>query len=445
MDTENPLDAVIAEYLQAVERGEVPHRQELLDRYPALAEDLRTFFAQLDHVDQLAAPLRLDPTTDGTPCPAPPDRIRYFGDYELLEEIARGGMGIVYKARQTSLNRIVALKMILKGTFATPRDVARFRAEAESAANLDHPNIVPIHEVGEHDGHQYYTMRFIEGRPLNQTPRADARSETQCLITIARAVHYAHQRGILHRDLKPSNILLQNDERGTMNDEKRLRGSSFIVHRSSFVPSITDFGLAKRLDAERSLTESGQVIGTPKYMAPEQAASRKDLTIAADVYSLGVILYERLTGRTPFTGDDPLTILRQVRETEPPRPSTITAGIDRDLETVVLKCLEKEPAKRYASAAELGDDLERWFRGEPILARPPTIWNRANKWVKRRPTAAALIGVSCLGVSSLVTMGILYGTDLRRAEYGASKRFTGYLVGEGRCRPGTSFRGSPGT
>ena len=305
----------------AVEAGDVPNRQELLDQHPEHAEALRAFFADLDRMDRVSAPLRLADDLEATGAAdanghtALPT-VRYFGDYELLEEIARGGMGIVYKARQVSLNRIVALKMILAGSFASSRDVQRFRSEAESAANLDHPHIVPIYEIGEHEGHQYFSMKFVEGTSLAKHPRTDPRGEVEGMIPVIRAVHHAHQRGVLHRDLKPSNVLV--DSSGT-----RL---------------VTDFGLAKRLaDGDRSFTETGQVLGTPKYMAPEQAAGRKDLTVAADVYSLGVILYERLTGQTPFTGDNALTLIRQARESEPPRPSAIRPGLDRDLETVVLQ------------------------------------------------------------------------------------------------------------
>ena len=257
----NPLDRVIAEYLQAVEAGEVPNRVELLDRHPDLAESLRAFFADLDRIDLHAAPLRLTDAVmslDVVSGPGTLATIRYFGDYELLEEVARGGMGVVYKARQVSLNRYVALKMILKGMLATPIDVARFRAEAESAAALDHPHIVPIHEVGEHEGQQYFAMKYVEGTTLSGAPRGSARAEVSRLLDVARAVHFAHQRGILHRDLKPSNVLID----------------------SAGVAFVTDFGLAKRVGAETSLTETGQTIGTPRYMAPEQAASRKDLTVA---------------------------------------------------------------------------------------------------------------------------------------------------------------------
>src|SRR4051812_10952284 len=249
----DPLDAIIADYVQQVEAGAVPDREALLARHPLLADRLRAYFADCDRLDRQAAPLRLSAAPDrtaDTTCPAQElPRVRYFGDYELLEVIARGGMGVVYKARQVSLNRLVALKKILRGELATPRDVERFRAEAEAAANLDHPHIVPIYEVGESEGQQYYAMRYIEGAPLARRPRTDPRAETQRMSSVARAVHHAHQRGILHRDLKPSNILV--DLTGT--------------------PFVTDFGLAKRVDVNRSLTETGAVIGTPRYMAPEQA------------------------------------------------------------------------------------------------------------------------------------------------------------------------------
>jgi tRNA A-37 threonylcarbamoyl transferase component Bud32 len=363
----DPLDAIIADYVLQVEAGAVPDREALLARHPDLAERLRAFFADYDRLDRQAGELRLsaDPnrTTDATTPAVELPRVRYFGDFELLEVIARGGMGVVYKARQVSLNRLVALKKILKGELATPRDVERFRAEAEAAANLDHPHIVPIYEVGEHDGQQYYAMRFVEGTSLARHPRAHARTEASLIATVAAAVHHAHQRGILHRDLKPSNILI--DSAGT--------------------PFVADFGLAKRVDADRSLTESGALVGTPRYMAPEQAAGRKDLTVAADVHSLGVVLYERLTGQTPFTGEMALEVLRQVREIEPPRPSSITPGLDRDLETICLKCLEKEPDKRYQSAAALADDLSRFVGGFPINARRSGWTWRLRKWARRHP------------------------------------------------------------
>jgi tRNA A-37 threonylcarbamoyl transferase component Bud32 len=380
----DPLDAVIADYLEQVEAGAVPDREALLARHPELAERLREFFADFDRLDRQAAELRLAPgpdhSTDAGEQPGEPPRVRHFGDYELLEVIARGGMGVVYKARQTSLNRVVALKMILHGQLATPRDVARFRAEAEAAANLDHPNIVPIYEVGEHEGQHYYAMRFVEGAPLARYPRGDGRAEAGLVATLARAVHFAHQRGILHRDLKPSNVLVQQAGAG------------------SAVPFITDFGLAKRLGSAGDLTASGEAPGTPRYMAPEQAAGRKDLTVAADVYSLGVVLYERLTGAPPFTSEDPLELYRQIREVEPPRPSGRGPGLDGDLETMCLKCLEKEPAKRYGSAEALAEDLERWLRGEPIVARAVGPLGRLRRWCRRNPAVAGLTGTVALAL-----------------------------------------------
>jgi hypothetical protein len=398
----DPLDALIGAYLQQVEAGAVPDRAALLAAHPELAERLRAFFADYDRLDRQAGELRLsaDPnrTMDLPAEAARQRRVRYFGDYELLEELAHGGMGIVYKARQVSLDRFVALKMILKGELATPRDVARFRAEAEAAASLDHPHIVPIYEVGEHDGQQYYAMRFVEGTSLAGHRRADARTEARLVATVARAVHHAHRRGVLHRDLKPSNVLV--NAVGT--------------------PFVADFGLAKRVDAHQSLTETGVPVGTPRYMAPEQAAGRKDLTVAVDVYSLGVVLYERLTGRVPFTGETVLEVLRQVREAEPARPSALEPGLDRDLETVCLKCLEKDAAKRYPSTEALADELERWLRGEPIQARPVGQAERLWRWCRRNPALAAL----AMGLAAALLVGIVVsaGFAMRAERRAAAER-----------------------
>lgn len=336
-------------------------------------------------------------------------RERMFGDYELLEEIAHGGMGVVYKARQIRLNRLVALKMILGGKLAGTADLQRFRGEAEAVANLDHPNIVPIYEVGEEEGQQYFTMKLIEGGSLAQVlslgnSRFTEKERAHLVTILARAVHCAHQHGILHRDLKPANILI--DARGQ--------------------PHITDFGLAKNIKANSEVTVSGTVIGTPAYMAPEQAAGRtKEVSTAVDVYSLGAILYELLTGRPPFQADTLLETLRMVTDEEPAPPSTVNRRSDRDLETICLKCLEKDPRRRYGSAEALADDLERWLHHEPIRARRVSLTERLLKYARRRPALAALFTTIFLALVAIsvisTTLGLRIAASKQAVETAAQR------------------------
>jgi WD40 repeat protein/serine/threonine protein kinase/tetratricopeptide (TPR) repeat protein len=428
-ERERRLDEALGAHLEAVAAAQNPDRQALIARHPELAGELAAFFADYDRLHRLAQPLLpvaqaaraadppTEPATDSTaadapaasPAVAPPaatltadqpgaDRtadlvpyaapvdgeevelvkgttLRYFGDYELRRILGRGGMGVVYQAKQLSLNRPVALKMIRAGTWASDDEVRRFRNEAEAVANLDHPRIVTIHEVGQYDGRHYFSMRLVEGPSLEKVLdqyAADPRRAAHLVAAVARAVHHAHQRGILHRDLKPSNILLDGEGH----------------------PHVTDFGLAKRLEGNGSLSVSGSIVGTPRYMSPEQAAgSKRAITTATDVYGLGALLYAALTAQPPFQSDSVVETLRQVQEQPVAAPSRVNPQVDRDLETICLKCLEKDPRRRYGSADALAEELERYLRGEPILARRTGIPERVVKWARRRPAIAALIAL----------------------------------------------------
>lgn len=284
-----------------------------------------------------------------------------FGNYELLEEVARGGMGVIYKARHTKLNRIAALKMILSGRFSSQDELQRFYIEAEAAATLDHPGIVPFYEIGEVDGQAFFAMKFVEGGSLADRIKDVASGPRQAmslLAKVARAVHHAHQRGILHRDLKPANILIDADGE----------------------PLLTDLGLAKKTTGESNLTNTGAVMGTPSYMPPEQASGKGAVTTAADVYSLGAIMYELLTGEPPYRGDSAMDTVMQVLNGPPAPPRQIKSDVDRSLELICLKCLERSPDDRYASALALASDLDAWAAGRPISVRPPSLIAQVRLW-----------------------------------------------------------------
>jgi serine/threonine protein kinase/tetratricopeptide (TPR) repeat protein len=341
--------------------------------------------------------------------------------YEILGTIGRGGMGVVYRARQLSLDRLVALKVILAGAHAGAEELTRFKAEAQAAASLQHPNIVQIHEVGEHAGHPYLVMEYVEGgnlaRKLNATPQTP-RDAVALVETLARAVHVMHEHDIVHRDLKPHNVLLSFPRQPPAGAADASAGGPRL---NEAIPKIADFGLAKHLDEADGATWSGAVLGTPGYMAPEQAAGRaRHVGPAADVWALGAILYEMLTGRPPFTATASVDVLAQVMAAEPVAPRRLQPKLPRDLETITLKCLEKDPRKRYASAAALADDCAAFLRGEPIKARPTPVWRRAAKWARRRPAVAALVLVSVVAAVALV-LGVLWhnarlGDALARAQ-----------------------------
>jgi WD40 repeat protein/tRNA A-37 threonylcarbamoyl transferase component Bud32 len=395
-------------------RGEGPTPEEYRDRFPQDAAIIEEIFETSSRGtvpfslrENRESPQRPQVDTDDPPKDV--KRVRYFGDYELLEEIARGGMGVVYKARQVSLNRPVALKMILAGQLASPEEVERFHKEAEVAANLQHPNIVEIHEVGEHEGQHYFSMDYIQGRSLaamvHESPLSAQRA-AEYMKTVALAVDYAHQQGTLHRDLKPANVLIDRADQ----------------------PRITDFGLARRTEAISDLTVSGQVVGTPSYLSPEQA--KGDLAAigpANDVYGLGATLYELLIGRPPFRGETAVATLRQVVDEEPVSPRRLNASVPRDLDVICLRCLEKAPYRRYASAHELADDLDRFLQGVPIRARPIGCLERAWRWCKRRPMVAALASAT-LVLLVVVAVGASVAALLLARERNATRRAEAEVV-----------------
>jgi serine/threonine-protein kinase len=347
--------ALLLEQTAAKQRhGEAVDWTGIERQYPDVVEELRQLVAvgHVVHFAAASAPTVPPEPKTGAATAAPPSAI---GNFELQEELGRGGMRVVYKAWDRELGRHVALKMILRGMHATPTDLARFRVEAGAAAALNHPNIVPIYQVGEHDGQPFFVMKLIEGRTLAELVKdgpLPPRRAAEILLAVARAVAHAHDRGVLHRDLKPANILLDGGDE----------------------PLVTDFGLAKRTGGGQSLTGTGAILGTPAYMAPEQADSNPDaIRNTTDVYSLGAILYEMLTGRPPFLAASPVDTLLLVRSEEPVRPRLLNPSIDPDLELICRKCLEKRPEHRYAGAGELARDLEAFLGGEPVTARTSSL------------------------------------------------------------------------
>jgi len=411
-DSATVLDLLEAEYeLRQRKEGDID-LAEYARRFPAYIEELRR---------RLACAATLADGKANLGLAARGRKLLVVPGYEIIDEIGRGGMGIVYRARQLGLQRTVALKMVLTGFHAEPKNLARLRAEAATLARLQHPNIVQIYDVGEAEGRPYFVFEFVAGGSLAQHLQGKPQpvhAASQLVETLARAVQAAHTNGVIHRDLKPANILLQKDEGKRLKDEKNSDPSDslFIAHRSPFnLPKITDFGLAKCIGGDEEgagpggLTVTGDLLGTPNYMAPEQAmARRQPLGPTADVYALGAILYELLTGRPPFTGETPLTTVLQVLHNEPVPVTSLQPNVPPDLETICLKCLRKEPRQRYNSALELADDIQRFLRDEPIRGRPIGAVEKLWHWVRHHPATTTLLVAGLLApVVALITLSLL--------------------------------------
>lgn len=455
-DHEQGLDEIVLAYLKAKENDSNLDEQVWIDRYPDLRGELAEFFKDQNRIERLADLLNL--LTD-----APNNRPiggntlswpgalasksrssmdagmaagQVVGDYELLEEIGKGGMGLVYKARQRSLKRVVALKMMLKGVHASAEELIRFRSEAEAVARLQHPNIVQIYEVGEHDESPFFSLEFIEGENLKQqldgTP-LPPRSSAQLVRTLAQAIQFAHQQGIVHRDLKPANILLASTLGQSSSDtklansapadktaDKTAAPSSLHASLSGsrqgpmLSPKITDFGLAKYLNDDCGQTKTGAIVGTPSYMAPEQAGGQKTrIGPATDIYGLGAIMYELLTGRPPFKAATPWETVNQVLHNEPVAPHLLDPKVDRDLETICLKCLQKDPLWRYESAQTLGNDLQRYLEGRPILARPVGGGVKFWRLCRRHPGTATSLAFAIAALLGLLISIALFNQRLK--------------------------------
>jgi serine/threonine protein kinase len=395
-------------------------------------EPSKEFLDRLRSLRGSAEPPAPEPVTLTVPAggPQPADELRAgarapswprLPSYEILRELGRGGMSVVYLARQTLLNRLVALKMIVAGIDADPEYRFRLLQEARAVAQLHHPNIVAIYDIGEHEDRLFLSLEYVSGGSLHdrihRTPQAPA-AAARLVETLARAMHYAHQYGVVHRDLKPANVLLQREfdgakpeteETGRQGDtETGRQGDKETARQESFVPKITDFGVAKLMNDAAGPTRTGAFVGTPSYMAPEQAGGVGEIGPRTDVYALGAILYELLTGRPPFWSADPLDTLLQVRFQEPVPPTTLQPTVPGDLMTICLKCLQKESTERYASALDLAEDLRRFQTGEPIKARPPGPLERARHWIRRHPVAAGSLAAALLAIGAGFA-GLSYG------------------------------------
>jgi len=406
------IDLVYNEIILRERAGDTLHIDEFQRRFPQIASELQIQW-ELDGEFVTARPSTESKSAAFLAPEAHPHRI---GDFEVTGVLGRGGMGIVYRAVQRSLNRDVALKMLRGDAALTTGQRARFRAEAEAVARLRHPNIVQIYEVGEHAGRPFLALEYVDGGSLDRVTRRqpqDAPAAAAAVEVMARAIHHAHQRGVIHRDLKPSNILVQNPQSPVPSPQStgiRLRTGNCGLG----TPKIADFGLAKLLDAENGQTRTGQVFGTPAYMAPEQATGRAgEAGIFTDVYALGAVLYELVTGGPPFAGENSLDVLRRVATEEPAAPRALVPGVPRDLEVIALKCLRKEPDRRYSSAEALADDLRRFLDGRPIEARPVSAIERAWRWCRRNRWLAGALGLAAGLLIAVTVVSVLSARQAR--------------------------------
>jgi eukaryotic-like serine/threonine-protein kinase len=450
MSNESVLESWLMQWEELREQGRSVSLEELCAQRPELAGELQQRIGEILALEgQLSSWNRSKESTFPSKEKHRPAFSGTIPGYELLEELGRGAMGVVYKARQVSLNRIVALKMILAGEFAGPVQLARFRTEAEAVARLQHPHIVQIFECGDHDGLPYFSLEYVNGGNLAQWTNAvpqPPRESARLVETLARAVHAAHLRGIIHRDLKPANVLLALNSNLEIRNPKQTPSmnepnpklqagevssighwdlgldSDFEPRISDFSPKIADFGLAKQIQSEPGVygpgwqTQTGSVLGTPSYMAPEQASGRgRAIGPAADIYALGAILYEMLTGRPPFKAETPMETIHQVLTEEPVSLTRLQSKVPRDLETICLKCLQKESNKRYPNAEALAEDLRRFLAGEPIRARPVQWWEKGLKWTRRRPALAGLVAFLFLAAMAFAGGVVFHTVQLQQA------------------------------